>query len=136
MNICKTLIFLMMGCDLAYAQAKPPFALKKLSDFRSEKERCAYIVDLADAHFLDFAHDWGTVRPVFDLGLRGYPERDGDIIASLSDPLPVEKADKAGPMKAQARNGHWYVVINLVQGKILRFYLSNISKEDKKPVGR
>jgi hypothetical protein len=129
MNILKMIALLVAGCNIALAQAPPPFNLKKLSAIPSERERCIYIVELADEHILGVGVKWDAVKPMFDLGLLDF-RKQKSFLAPLMAPKPRSKV--VGPnadwVVGQIPLYNWYVFLTIHDGVIVDFYLSNSGK--------
>jgi hypothetical protein len=101
---------------------------KKLSEIEKERERCYYIVELADSGSLK---NWESLRSIFDLGFEKSETREGHrIVAHLVNQniIPNNPKDKEGRLIATASFG-WYVVFDVdLQGNVRKFHLSNSHK--------
>lgn len=109
----------------AFSQDRPAAALKKLSEFPTQKERVRYLVELADAGMFK-TMPWQDLEPAFDLGVRKFKEEHGQrVIAYLTQQPAPPPPDHVGARQTIG----WYVVFDITSnGVIRRFDISNSHK--------
>lgn len=128
MKLCLSLAALPSLC---IGQDAPNFPMKRLSEIKSEKERCAYIIALADAGKFQFGQSWSKIEPFFDVDKLTH-EIDPNtkhVIVYLKDQHFQKKPQIIDGYPAASGFSGWYVVIELGGANIIRkFYLSNSHK--------
>lgn len=128
-NLIKLYLCLVFTSGLCFGQDSATFIVKPLSQIASEKERCVYVIELADSGLLAAGKPWKGVEKVFDLGLLTHEISNGkELVAHLIAQRDQSVLNSAGQVVATAFYG-WYVVIELDRGnKIRKFHLSNTHK--------
>ncbi len=111
----------------AFSQNKPAVALKKMSEFSTQKERVTYLFELAEAGIFK-TMKWQDLEPAFDFGMRKFKEDDGQgqtVIAYLTQQPAPPPPDQIGARQSIG----WYVIFKVSShGVIWRFDISNSHK--------
>jgi len=109
----------------ALSQDRPAAALKKLSEFPTQKERVMYLFELAESRMFK-TMPWQDLEPTFDLGMRKSKEEHGQrVIAYFTQQPAPPPPDHVGARQSIG----WYVVFDVASnGVIRRFDISNSHK--------